>query len=63
MFYMTEMGSPDLGVDADESIAGELGMVTGITRDELDTFKHDAVTCINESLLKKIQEIEQVGSC
>ena len=33
----------------------------GISRDELDQLKMDAVNCINDTLLKKLQEIDQVS--
>ena len=35
---------------------------TGVTRDELEQLKQDAVVCVNESLFKKLQQIEQVGT-
>ena len=38
------------------------GGTTGVTRDELEQLKQDAVVCVNESLFKKLQQIEQVGT-
>ncbi|KAK2179080.1 hypothetical protein NP493_515g00009 [Ridgeia piscesae] len=36
---------------------------TGVTRDELEQLKQDAVVCVNESLFKKLQQIEQCYTC
>ena len=44
----------------DDTSAG----MTGVTREELEQLKQDAVICVNESLFKKLQQIEQVrGLC
>jgi hypothetical protein len=32
-----------------------------VTKEELDKLKQDSVACINDSLFKKLQEIEQVS--
>ncbi len=43
----------DRGMDMDS-----LG--AGISRDELEQLKMDAIICINDTLFKKLQEIDQV---
>ena len=48
--------SPD---DFDPSVDSE-ELASGVTKEDLEQLKLDAVTCINETLFKKLLDIEQV---
>ncbi len=58
-FWLAPPGS--LPADAYEEDDLDLGMDVGVTQEELDQLKHDAVLAINDTLLKRLQDIEQVG--
>ena len=49
----------------EEDQSGGLEQVgsSGVSEEELMLLKHDAVACINESIFKKLQEIEKVRNC
>ena len=39
---------------------GGVGLSAGVSSDQLQQLKLDANACVNDTLLKKVQEIEQV---
>jgi PHD/YefM family antitoxin component YafN of YafNO toxin-antitoxin module len=43
-------------VDADDV---DLGLSAGVSREQLDQLKREAVICINESLFKRLQDMEK----
>ena len=43
-----------------EDDGADFGMSAGVTREQLEQLKQDAVTCINDALFKRLQDMEQV---
>ncbi len=43
-----------------DDVGSEDMLISGVTSDDLDQLKMDAVTCFSDSLFKKLHEIEQV---
>jgi len=49
-----------------QCIAGEdldMSQSAGVSREQLEQLKRESVTCINEALFKRLQDIEQVRLC
>ena len=59
-FLISELPGSPLSTSLRLDDVTDAELPSGVSRSELDTLKRDAVHCLNESLFKKLREIEQV---